>query len=87
MRSPLRRGRGSDGARRQSRSSGSDASWSKVEWHRGEPYPCVGFIVSNLGVSSTRTRLLCRTFAANAARLQLHALTDNRGNFLRITGE
>ena len=29
------------------------------------------------------TRLSCRTFAANAVRLQLHALTYNLGNFLR----
>jgi len=29
------------------------------------------------------TRLSCRTLAANAARLQLHALTYNLGNFLR----
>jgi hypothetical protein len=29
------------------------------------------------------TRLPCRSFAANAARLQLHALAYNLGNFLR----
>ena len=29
------------------------------------------------------TRLSCRTFAANAVRLQLHALAYNLGNFLR----
>jgi hypothetical protein len=29
------------------------------------------------------TRLSCRSFNANAVRLQLHALTYNRGNFLR----
>ena len=29
------------------------------------------------------TRLSCRTFAANAVRLQLHALGYNLGNFLR----
>jgi hypothetical protein len=29
------------------------------------------------------TRLSCRTFAANAVRLQLHALALNLGNFLR----
>ena len=29
------------------------------------------------------TRLSCRAFAANAARLQPHALVHNRGNFLR----
>src|SRR5262245_65932668 len=30
------------------------------------------------------TRLSCRTFAANAVRLQLHALAYNLGNFLRM---
>ena len=29
------------------------------------------------------TRLSCRTFAANAVRLQLHAIAYNLGNFLR----
>jgi hypothetical protein len=29
------------------------------------------------------TRLSCRSFAANAVRLQLHALVYNLGNFLR----
>jgi hypothetical protein len=29
------------------------------------------------------TRLSCRTFVANAMRLQLHALTYNLGNFMR----
>ena len=33
--------------------------------------------------STVRTRLSCRTFAANAVRLQLHALAYNLGNFLR----
>ena len=30
------------------------------------------------------TRLSCRSFAANAVRLQLHALAHNLGNFLRM---
>ena len=30
------------------------------------------------------TRLSCRTFAANAVRLQLHALAYNLGNFMRM---
>jgi hypothetical protein len=89
-------------------------SWSKprrvvakVEWHPGELYPRVGFIVTNLARPAERvvvfynqrgtaeqwikegkgalkwTRLSCRTFAANAVRLQLHALAYNRGNFMR----
>ena len=29
------------------------------------------------------TRLSCRSFAANAVRLQLHVLAYNRGNFMR----
>ena len=80
---------------------------AKVEWHPGELYPRVGFIVTNLtrppervvAFYNTRgtceqwikegkgeikwTRLSCRTFAANAVRLQLHALAYNLGNFLR----
>jgi hypothetical protein len=90
------------------------ASWTKprpviakVEWHPGERYPRVGFIVTNLARPTERvvafcnkrgtceqwikegkgaikwTRLSCRTFAANAVRLQLHALAYNLGNFLR----
>jgi hypothetical protein len=79
----------------------------KVEWHPGELYPRVGFIVTNLARPAERvvafynqrgtaeqwikegkgaikwTRLSCRTFAANAVRLQLHALTYNLGNFMR----
>ena len=80
---------------------------SKVEWHPGELYPRVGFIVTNLARSAERvvafynqrgtaeqwikegkgaikwTRLSCGTFAANAVRLQLHALAYNLGNFMR----
>src|SRR6516225_4478309 len=89
-------------------------SWSKprrvvakVEWHPGELYPRVGFIVTNLARPAERvvafynqrgtaeqwikegkgaikwTRVSCRTFAANAVRLQLHALAYNLGNFMR----
>jgi Transposase DDE domain group 1 len=80
---------------------------AKVEWHPGELYPRVGFIVTNLARPAERvvafynqrgtaenwikegkgaikwTRLSCRTFAANAVRLQLHALAYNLGNFMR----
>src|SRR6267143_1493700 len=80
---------------------------AKVEWHPGELYPRVGFIVTNLARPAERlvafynqrgtceqwikegkgaikwTRLSCRTFAANAVRLQLHALAYNVGNFMR----
>ncbi len=80
---------------------------AKVEWHLGELYPRVGFIVTNLTRSAERvvafynqrgtaerwikegkgaikwTRLSCRTFAANAVRLQLDALAYNLGNFMR----
>jgi len=90
------------------------ASWShprrvvaKVEWHHGELFPRVGFIVTNLRLKSANvvgfynkrgtceqwikegknavkwTRLSCRSFNANAVRLQLHALAYNLGNFLR----
>ncbi len=81
------------------------ASWShprrvvaKVEWHPGELFPRVGFIVTNLRYASKNvagfynqrgtaeqwikegkgaikwTRLSCRSFNANAVRLQLHSL-------------
>jgi hypothetical protein len=80
---------------------------AKVDWHPGELYPRVGFIVTNMSRPAERvvafynkrgtceqwikegkgaikwTRLSCRTFAANAVRLQLHALAYNLGNFLR----
>jgi hypothetical protein len=80
---------------------------TKVEWHPGELYPRVGFIVTNLARPAERvvafynqrgtaeqwikegkaairwTRLSCRSFAANAVRLQLHALAYNLGNFMR----
>jgi hypothetical protein len=89
-------------------------SWSKprrvvakVEWHPGELYPRVGFIVTNMTHPAERvvafynqrgtaeqhikegknavtwTRLSCTRFAANAVRLQLHALAYNLANFLR----
>ena len=80
---------------------------AKVEWHPGELYPRVGFIVTNLSRPAERvvafynqrgtaeqwikegknaikwTRLSCCSFAANAVRLQLHALAYNLGNFMR----
>jgi hypothetical protein len=80
---------------------------AKVEWHPGELYPRVGFIVTNMTRPAERvvafynqrgtaeqwikegktavtwTRLSCRCFAANAGRLQLHALAYNLANFLR----
>jgi hypothetical protein len=80
---------------------------AKVEWHPGELYPRVGFIVTNLARPAERvvafynqrgtaeqwikegkgaikwTRLSCRSFAANAVRLHLHALAYNLGNFMR----
>ena len=80
---------------------------AKVEWHPGELFPRVGFIVTNLlrrsknvvafynkrgtaehhikeGKGAIKwTRLSCRTLIANAARLQLHALAYNLGNFMR----
>ena len=80
---------------------------AKVEWHPGELYPRVGFIVTNMTRPTERvvafynqrgtaeqhikegknavtwTRLSCRRFAANAVRLQLHALAYHLGNVLR----
>ena len=80
---------------------------AKVEWHPGELYPRVGFIVTNMTRPAERvvafynqrgtaeqwikegknaikwTRLSCCSFAANAVRLQLHALAYNLANFMR----
>jgi hypothetical protein len=80
---------------------------AKIEWHPGELYPRVGFIVTNMTRPAERvvafynqrgtaeqhikegknavtwTRLSCTRFAANAVRLQLHALAYNLANFLR----
>ena len=80
---------------------------AKVEWHAGELFPRVGFIVTNLKWRSKRvvrfydlrstaeqwikegknavkwTKLSCRRFRVNQARLQLFALAYNLGNFLR----
>ncbi len=80
---------------------------AKVEWHAGELFPRVGFIVTNLNKHSKNvvkfyngrgtaeqwikegknavkwTKLSCRTFKDNQARLQLFALAYNLANFLR----
>ena len=80
---------------------------AKVEWHAGELFPRIGFIVTNLNKHSKNvvkfyngrgtaeqwikegknavkwTKLSCRTFKDNQARLQLFALAYNLGNFLR----
>src|ERR1700747_2110060 len=47
--------------------------------HRGT---CEQYIREGKGAIKW-TRLSCRSFAANAVRLQLHALAHNLGNFLR----
>jgi hypothetical protein len=80
---------------------------AKVEWHAGELFPRVGFIVTSLKWRSKRvvrfynargtaeqwikkgknavkwTKLSCRRFKNNQARLQLFALAYNLANFLR----
>ena len=89
-------------------------SWSKarrivakIEFHPGELFPRIGFIVTNRSLPNERvlafynqrgtaeqhikegkhalkwTRLSSMRFAANAVRLQLHALAYNLANFLR----
>jgi hypothetical protein len=79
----------------------------QVEWHAGELFPRVGFIVTNLkgrakkivyfynrrgtaepwikeGKNAVKwTKLSCRRFKDNAARLQLFALAYHLANFLR----
>jgi alkylhydroperoxidase family enzyme len=83
---------------------------AKVEFHPGELFPRVGFIVTNRSLPNERvlafyndrgtaeqhikegehalewTRLACMRFAANAVRLQLHALAYSPANFLRTPG-
>jgi hypothetical protein len=80
---------------------------AKVEWHAGELFPRVGFLVTNLKWPTRRvvrfdnrrgtaeqwikegknavkwTKLSCRRFKDNEARLQLFALAYNLANFLR----
>jgi len=80
---------------------------AKVEFHPGELFPTIGFIVTNRSLPNERVlsfynnrgtaeqhikegkyaikwpRLSCMRFAANAVRLQLHALAYNLANFLR----
>jgi hypothetical protein len=80
---------------------------AKVEWHAGELFPRIGFIVTNLKWRSKRvvrfqnargtaeqwikegknavkwTKLSCRRFKNNAARVQLFALAYNLANLLR----
>src|SRR5262249_60398112 len=80
---------------------------AKVEWHAGELFPRVGFIVTNLkwrtkkvarfynrrgtaeqwikeGKNAVKwTKLSCRRFKGNQARLHLFALAYNLANFLR----
>ena len=79
----------------------------QIEFHPGELFPRVGFIVTNRSLPNERvlafynqrgtagqhikegkhalkwTRLSCMRFAANAVRLQLHALAYNLANFPR----
>jgi hypothetical protein len=80
---------------------------AKVEWHAGELFPRVGFLVTNLkgqtkkvvrfynargtaeqwikdGKNAVKwTKLSCRRFKDNAARLHLFALAYNLANSLR----
>jgi hypothetical protein len=80
---------------------------AKAEWHAGELFPRVGFLVTNLkgrakqvvrfynrrgtaeqwvkeGKNAVKwTKLSCRRFKDNAARLQLFALAYNLANSLR----
>src|ERR1700731_1393585 len=49
---------------------------------REDPPTCDQYIEEGKGAIKW-TRLSCRSFAANALRLQLHALAYNLGNFMR----
>jgi hypothetical protein len=60
-------------------------SWSKprrVVAFYNQRGTCEQFIKAGKGAVKW-TRLSCRTFAANAVRLQLHVLAYNLGNFMR----
>jgi len=90
------------------------ASWqkrrrvvAKVEWHSGDLFPRVGFVVTNMSARARGivhfyngrgtaeqwikegkyalnwTRLSCKQFISNQARLCLFVLAYNLGNFLR----
>jgi hypothetical protein len=90
------------------------ASWkkrrrvvAKVEWHQGDLFPRVGFIVTSMSAKAEGlvqfynrrgiaeqwikegkyalnwTRLSCKQFISNQARLCLFVLAYNLGNFLR----
>jgi hypothetical protein len=90
------------------------ASWqkrrrvvAKVEWHQGDLFPRVGFVVTNMSARARGivhfyngrgtaeqwikegkyalnwTRLSCKQFISNQARLCLFVLAYNLGNFLR----
>ncbi|MBN1223370.1 MAG: IS1380 family transposase [Candidatus Aminicenantes bacterium] len=90
------------------------ASWqkrrrvvAKVEWHQGDLFPRVGFIVTNMSTKAEGvvqfyngrgiaeqwikegkyalnwTRLSCKQYISNQARLCLFVLAYNLGNFLR----
>ena len=71
---------------------------AKVEWHQGELYPRVGFIVTNLTRPNARVVKFYNGRGTaeqhikegknairwtNALRLQLHAIAYNLANFLR----
>lgn len=80
---------------------------AKVEWHQGDLFPRVGFIVTNMSAKADNvvkfyngrgiaeqwikegkyalnwTRLSCKQFISNQARLCLFVLAYNLGNFLR----
>ena len=55
---------------------------AKVEWHRGELFPRVGFIVTNMTAGPEGVVRFYR-FVANRVRLSLFVLAYNLGNFLR----
>ena len=60
---------------------------AKVEWHRGELFPRVGFTaeqwIKEGKYALNWTRLSCHRFVANRVRLSLFVLAYNLGNFLR----
>jgi hypothetical protein len=56
---------------------------SHHRWHGGNQRGTCDQYIKEGKNAIKWTRLSCRTFAANAVRLQLHALAYNLGNFMR----
>ena len=61
----------------------ADLNCAELRWRRPAPSGTSNQWIKEGKGAIKWTRLSCRTCAANAVRLQLHALAYNLGNFLR----